>query len=192
MANDQTQSPVAEMIDSKSSVFERTDPDLRRGIDQALIDRQPPTYKAVYDTFNLRAHGVSFTAFYYYARRVRVAAALAELARTTLPEGASIHDLLPQVLSHRLLEAAIDEDASPRTLQRLADAYRVASQTHFAHRRLAAQLDDLKKKELAQENDQLLAVANQYIKARTNDLQAQAVAACPSPHAAPDGPTPPS
>jgi len=176
MTDHQAPTPDLEAIDSKSSIFDKTDPDLRRRIDQAIVDRQPPTYKAVFDQFDLAARGVSFTAFYYYARRIRVNAALLELARVALPDSASAHDLLPDVLSHRLLEAAIDEACSPGTIQRLADAYRVASQTHFARRRLAAQLDDLKRKESMKENNRLLAIGRQYIKAQDNEMRARALA----------------
>ena len=45
MTDQSPQTPVVTQIDSKSSIFEKTDPDLRRRIDQALADRQPPTYK---------------------------------------------------------------------------------------------------------------------------------------------------
>ena len=94
-------------IDSRSSVIERVGPVVRQKIDQALVDRQPATYKAVYEKFGLQVHGVSFTAFYYYARKVRTNAALVEMARLSLPDDQPVDKFLPEIVGQRFLEAAL-------------------------------------------------------------------------------------
>ena len=120
MSSEPSQAPHLTPIDSKSSIFEKVHPRIRHQIDQALVNRQPATYKGVWDKFNVQAYGVSYTAFYTYASRVRANAALIGLASVTLPEGTNVNDMLPELLGHRLFEAAIDEEASPGTLYRLA------------------------------------------------------------------------
>jgi hypothetical protein len=149
---------------SRSTVFEKLSPVFR--LDQALIDRQPPAYRAVYDQFDLGAHGISYTAFYNYARRVRTQSAILELAQHVSPDAPQSHEILPEILSQRLLGAALDEETSPRTLQRLADAYRIASATLFARRRLAAQLDDAKHNARNREADDLCPTARQIAQLR--------------------------
>jgi hypothetical protein len=149
-----------------SSLLEKLDPDLLRRLDQALVDRRPPTYRAVYDQFALHAKGISYTAFYYYARRVRINAAMIEIANLASHDGPPSHELLPDILAHRLLEASLDENASPRLLHRLADAYRIASATHFARRRLAAQLDDAKHNARTREADDICKTVRQLAQLR--------------------------
>ena len=174
MTDQSPQTPVLTQIDSKSSIFEKTDPDLRRRIDQALVDRQPSTYKAVYEQFDLQAHGISFTAFYYYATRVRANAALIGLAQVTLPEGTVAGDLLPELLGQRLLDASFDEETSAGTLCRLAHTYRIACEAYYARRRFAALFDDEKRKAVAKENDEFYDIANQFIKASKTQRLAEA------------------
>ncbi len=43
----------ATKVENNSSVFEETDPDLRRRINRAIVDRAPPTYKGVYAKFKV-------------------------------------------------------------------------------------------------------------------------------------------
>ena len=78
---------ILDKVDSKSSLFEKVPPDLRRQVNQALIDRDPHTYQGVFDKFNLAAFGVSFTAFYNYGKRIRLHAAWI----AALPKPRQIH-----------------------------------------------------------------------------------------------------
>src|SRR5439155_17357609 len=60
---------------SKSSIFEKLSPDLRAQVDQALINRDPASYKDVYARFRLGDFGVSTTSFNVYGRQIREPAA---------------------------------------------------------------------------------------------------------------------
>ncbi|HVP09637.1 MAG TPA: hypothetical protein VMV94_00430 [Phycisphaerae bacterium] len=169
MSDERSETPPLTQIDSKSSMFEKVHPNIRRQIDQALIDRQPATYKAVYDKFSLHAMGVSYTAFYCYASRLRANAAFIGLAQITLPEGAAVNNMLPELLGQRLFEAALDEETSAATLYRLAHTYRIANEAYYAKRRFTAQLEDQERRARAKENDDFLRMANQLIHAQANE-----------------------
>ncbi|HWL94965.1 MAG TPA: hypothetical protein VNT79_15705 [Phycisphaerae bacterium] len=127
--------PVYEDLESHSSMLEKVDPVTRAKIRRALVDRDPPTYRGVFQKFKPVLNGVSFTAFYYYARRIRMTAAVSDHARRNLPEGVQLNDLLPDLLARRLLEEVDNPGAAPRRIQRLVDAYRMVSQIHLARRR---------------------------------------------------------
>jgi hypothetical protein len=124
-----------EKQESNSSVFEKTTPDLRRAVNRALVDRDPPSYKGVYAKFKLAGRDVSFHAFYRYARRVRSQAAMFEMAEITASAGTDLAAMLPKVLAQRLLEVLAFEDVSPRHIQRLTEAYKTAVNTQVAIRR---------------------------------------------------------
>ncbi|MBN2563561.1 MAG: hypothetical protein JXQ75_21795 [Phycisphaerae bacterium] len=124
-----------EKQDSNSSVLDKTTSQLRREINKALVDRDPPTYKAVYAKFKLEKHGISYHAFYRYARRVRSAAAMFDMAEMTASAGTDLPAVLPKVLAQRLLEVLAFEDVSPRHIQRLADAYKTAVNAQVTIRR---------------------------------------------------------
>jgi len=149
---------------SKSSLFEKLDPNLRRKLDRAILNRDPPTYKAAYARFNLADLGVSFAAFYAYARRLRLNAALAESASLVVPDGRDRAALLPEIVADRLLEALLDDDASPAAIERLAYAYRVAHSAALAARRLDARLDDARRRAESSEIDALVNLMNKYVK----------------------------
>jgi hypothetical protein len=159
--------PHVTPIDSKSSMFAKTDPMLRRRIDRALVERQPATYKGVYEEFRLHSLGISFTAFYTYASRLRANAASMGLAEVALPEGAAVSEMLPELLGNRLFEAAMDEDATPGTLYRLALSYRIACEAFYARRRFAAEIED-EREEKSRRSAAKLEKEKQ--KARSNEL----------------------
>src|SRR5262245_11510146 len=91
-----------EKLFTQSSIFKKVPDDLRREIDHALITRDPDTYKGVYARFELEKHHVSFTAFYYYARRVRYQAALSDHALILAPPDDESSALNVRLLSGRL------------------------------------------------------------------------------------------
>ena len=100
-----------EQADSKSSIFQHADADLRRELIDALIKRKPYTYRAVFDHYELAGIGISFTAFYYWARRVRRTAALVEMSRTCGGDGEpDPFTTVSRVIAQRLLDASLDED----------------------------------------------------------------------------------
>lgn len=116
----------ANVADTRSSVFERLTADMLRRVNLSIIERDPPTFKAVHRRYQLETLGVGYHAFYRYARRLRAEAALFELAGLTAPPEADVPALLPRLLAQRLLETLAFEDASPRQIQRLTDAYRAS------------------------------------------------------------------
>lgn len=178
---------LLDKIETQSSVFDKTTPDLRRQINRAIVDHSPPTYRGIYEKFGLADLGISFHALYRYARRLRLHAAVIEIAELALPEGADPADSLPKLLAYRLMEAAIDEDSSPAALHRLAHSWRITADTRFVLGRHAAELENLKKKAIAKENDEFLAMTRQIIKLQNNEVRARA-AAIQNSAAPPDAP----
>ena len=138
MSSEPSKPGVFDKLETQSSLYQKLPPSLRRQVDRAIVDHDPPTYRAVFDKFKLAAHAVSFTAFYRYARRIRTNTALVELASLALPEGKSVDEFLPEIVGERFLEAALDEETSPQTLHRLAVTHRIAIQNHIACHHFAA------------------------------------------------------
>src|SRR5205085_1829220 len=101
---------VCHPLSSKSSLFTKLPRELRRQIDQAVIDRDPPAYKDVFATFNLAQFGVSFTAFYMYARRLRYQAALIDCAATAAPSEEVITDMAVRLLGTHMLKVMMDKE----------------------------------------------------------------------------------
>ena len=185
---DHTPKPAVAPVDSRSSLVEKLAPDLRRRLDDALVNRQPATYRDAYEQFKLQDHGVSYTAFYYYARRVRVKASLLEMARLTPDSGPHAHELLPEICAQRFLEASLDENASSRRLHRLAEIYRIASHTSLERRRLDFQIKRANLQDLEQLKREITSVMSESERIRRQRLEAEAArtAAPPRPPAEAD------
>ncbi|HVP13113.1 MAG TPA: hypothetical protein VMV94_18200 [Phycisphaerae bacterium] len=113
-------------LETNSSMFEKVPPGLRSKIDRALVDRSPPTYKGVFEQFKLAELGVSYHAFYRYARRVRSQASMFHLASLALPDDTTLHTAVPRLLAQQIVETLLYEEASPEHIQRLVNAYRNA------------------------------------------------------------------
>jgi hypothetical protein len=177
MSDQSKPAAVSDKIETQSSLYEKLTPDLRRQLDRAIADHEPATYQALFDKFELAGRGVSFAAFYRYARRVRTNVALAEFARLSLPEGAPADQFLPEVIGQRLLAAALDEETPAATLYRLAHAYRIAGEAYYARRRFAAVLDDEKQKARSKEIDELCQMAQQFGKMAKQHFEVKALAA---------------
>lgn len=168
---------------SRSTILEKIPADLRGDIDRAVVNRDPPTYRAVFEKFDLARRGVSLTAFYYYARRIRARAEwvhIAELAAEGRPEE-DVTEFLPRILAHRLFDAAIDESTSPRTLQRLADAWRVAAATRLALHRHTLVLEDARKRADKKDMQELCDIAKQYGRLVREDQRTQLARALEQP-----------
>ena len=145
--------PTIPNIESRSTLFEKLPPDLRRRLDQAIIDRDPPAYRDLHAKFDLTARKVSVTALYYYARRLRAQADILNLAQLALPGSPDLAESLPTLLAYRVLDAAIDEDVSPSTLHRLVDAWRIAANHRLALQRQTALLEDARRRAQAKNAD---------------------------------------
>lgn len=124
-----------EKSDSQSSLFKKADAALRAKLVEALIRKDPWTYHDCFQHFELDRLGISFTAFYYWARRVRRSAALIEMARSCDAEHNPV-ELVPRVLAFRLLDASLDDDAGLTALNRLTRIYQAASNVEIARRRM--------------------------------------------------------
>ncbi|MEE8171215.1 MAG: hypothetical protein V3T70_11775 [Phycisphaerae bacterium] len=164
----------APLVASRSSLFEKLPADFRRKLDQAVIDRDPPGYRALFNKFNLAARGVSHTAFSDSARRLRAHADLAHLAELVRPGDVNPADLIPFILAHRLLDASSDEATSPRTLHRLAETWRIVTSTRLNLERHAALLQNDDRKHRREETDVLCRLVRQYAQVVKNDLHATA------------------
>lgn len=132
-----SQKPV-KFRESRSTVLHRLARDKRLSVDRAIFRREPVTLLAVYDQFDLAGHGISLSAFYRYARRLRQYVALFELADLTDPGGAATSNALRTALAYRFLENVEDDRVSPDTLYRLARTQRLVASTDFSERRAEA------------------------------------------------------
>jgi len=135
--------PLTRLYETKSSVFEKVPPEHLRKVNRAIIDRDPPTYPAVYKRFDLRAHGVSFSAFFRYAHGLRLHAA----ACTFPPGGAADSDAYPDpfasivtMLTNRLIEALADPEPSFNAIHRMMNTLRVAMHLRASRDRLDSDL----------------------------------------------------
>lgn len=108
---------------NQSSIYQRLDPDLRKKIDRAIVERQPASLQACYDEFSLAERGVSRGAFYRYARRLRTQAELHHVADLVHPDDPDPRRYNHQLIQRRLLDMLVnDEDASPSNIHRLVNA----------------------------------------------------------------------
>ncbi|HKQ49495.1 MAG TPA: hypothetical protein VJZ71_15595 [Phycisphaerae bacterium] len=173
-------------MESRSSILTKIEPQLRRQIVQALINRQPPTFHDVFDFFKLDGHGVSYTAFYYWARKIKRFAALFEMSRT-LDEKEDCAGMLPRILASRVLDNSLDDQVDPAVLRRLMETYRVACSIEMAKKRLdlqKQQLDASRELDKAAGNKDILRLAR--LIARTKrDMDKDPAAPPPKPNQSP-------
>ena len=62
---------AAPEIAFRSTLYEKLPAELRRDLDAAIVNRDLPKYRDLYTTFDLARYGVSFSAVFRYARRLR-------------------------------------------------------------------------------------------------------------------------
>src|SRR5215468_2881682 len=99
---------------SKSTVLEKLPREVRAAVDRALVNRDPPTYRAIFQKFELNLFNISFSSFYAYGRRVRYEAALLDQAMAVAPSTHDAADIATRLLSMHLILLLQDEDPSPR------------------------------------------------------------------------------
>jgi hypothetical protein len=115
--------PPSSARGNQSSLYEKLDPDLRKKLDRAIAQRQPPTLQACYESHALAALGVSRAAFYRYARRVRQQAELHHVAELVHPGDSNPARYLPELIRRQLIEMLLhDEQAQPLAIHRLVTA----------------------------------------------------------------------
>lgn len=127
--------------DGRSTLFSKLTAEERAALDEALINRDPPTYKAVYEKFRLAEKQVSYTAYFCYARRIRHRAAIAQCTSDILKDAPDFDSILPGLIIPRLVDALMDEDSSPTQINRLVYSYVMASGLGFNRRRLEAKIE---------------------------------------------------
>ncbi|GMU35339.1 MAG: hypothetical protein AMXMBFR20_32110 [Planctomycetia bacterium] len=72
--------PLIQDREPPSSVEKKLPQEVRRKLDHALRTMNGATYQDIFDQFQLAVSGISFSAFYRYARRRRAVARIADLA----------------------------------------------------------------------------------------------------------------
>jgi len=130
-AQQKTDNPI------RNSILKKLSPSLRRQLDRSIADRDPPTYRETFALFQLAEQGISYSAFYRYARKVRLEIEFIHTAAIAFPDGRSIHAILPNLIAARLLEIINDPDNPPKSevILRLTRAHRAATQTLIAIQR---------------------------------------------------------
>ncbi|HKQ46571.1 MAG TPA: hypothetical protein VJZ71_00705 [Phycisphaerae bacterium] len=108
---------------NQSSVFARLDPDLRKKLDHAIVDRKPATLQACYDEFSLADLSVSRAAFYRYARKLRGQAELHHVAELVHPDDPDPRRYNHRLIQRRLLDLLLNhKDASAKQIHSLVNA----------------------------------------------------------------------
>ena len=130
---------------TRSSLFERLPPDLRRALDVAIAERVPPTFRAVWMQFELAKFGVSFTAFYRYARRLRDRVNLIEAAELAGEDDADIDAVLKKLAGRRALDLLLHSKGADclKEIAALVGANAQVAWLEVAKRRLALNHDRL-------------------------------------------------
>jgi hypothetical protein len=129
-------------LENRSSLCTRIEPALRKQIVEAVINHRPATYREVFSYYSLDRQGISFTAFYYWARKTKRVAATLEMTEAVENKEDSAA-ILPRILATRLLDTALDEELQPAKLKRLMDTYRMACTIELAKKRLDMQKEAL-------------------------------------------------
>ncbi len=105
-------------------------------LDRALVAGNPPTLSACYELFELKNLGISTDAFYRYARRFRSSLRALALARHGVADTDATETIIPRLVGQRMIHALMTDQFTPRTLLRLAEAYRMTAQVEHNRRRL--------------------------------------------------------
>lgn len=134
---------------NQSSLFDKLPPDLRHQLDLAIIHRIPPTFKDVWMQFELAKFGVSYSALYRYARRLRDRANLAEIADLAAENDGDTHESVQKLLSRRLVELLLHTGGADCTkeIAAITSALRKGVKTAVDLRRLS--LDEVRRVEEA-------------------------------------------
>lgn len=188
---------------NKSSLFEKLPPDLLHAVNVAIIERRPPTFRAVWMELELGKFGVSYTAFYRYARRLRDRVNLAEAAGLSAEDDPGVDAAIQKLADRRLLELLLNADSAelnPEIVALLSAHHRGAQldlhrrrldeHTRLAQARLEHDRDHLRlKSELLQSaRDGVLSLLDEAKKRRRPSLEEASpsrVAASGQPDSAP-------
>jgi hypothetical protein len=167
--------------DNTSSIHEKLDADTLSTLEHAVVNRTPPTFTACYEKFGLAESGLSYSAFYRYARRLRDAARLTHVAELKGEDAVSATAAIPHLVANQLVDALTVENPSSRTVARLASAYRHFVSAQVARRRLDfAEMDHKeteRSREIAEITDAYIRINKLKLADIQGDLALQQVAA---------------
>ncbi|HKQ50614.1 MAG TPA: hypothetical protein VJZ71_21265 [Phycisphaerae bacterium] len=179
--------PFSQQDNGRSSLFDKLPEELRRRLDLAILHRIPPTFKDVWMQFELSKFGVSYSALYRYARRLRDRLNMAEAVFLNDDDGADVDAAIQKLLSRRLLELLLHTGGAScaKEIAALTSAQRKGVRTTVDLRRLEHDGEYLRLKsealELARRSlESRLAHATPLRLACSNDLADGASAAAPA------------
>lgn len=138
---------------TQSSLFDKLPEELRRRLDLAIVHRIPPTFKDVWMQFELAKFGVSFSALYRYARRLRDRLNIAEALLLTDDDQPDIDAAIQKLLSRRVLELLLHTGGAScaQEIAALVSAGRKGAKTVHDVRRLELDREHLRLKSEALE-----------------------------------------
>ena len=124
---------------SRSSVFEKLSPDLRRAVDVAIIEHCPSSFQAIWMQFELGKFGVSFYSLYRYARRLRERVNLAEAAGLAAEDDPALDQAIEKLATRRLFQLLLETDGADlnKEITALLAAHSRSTKTKLQDRRLA-------------------------------------------------------
>lgn len=122
---------------AKSSLFRKLAPAQRNELDRAIIDRTPPTYRGLYDRFQLAALGMSFAALCRYAKRIRYVSTLGRVAEFTAMDPKKAEGLVAQLVGQHFLDLLLTPEPDHRKITRLANTYCRVNHVELRSRRVA-------------------------------------------------------
>ncbi len=112
-----------ETVSRRWSILDRLPPELLVCMEEQVLETRPREYKQIYESLLLAELGVTYSAFYRYARRLRSRAALQEAADFKPEHAHAAERELPRLYATRLVEALTLDHPSPLHLKRLAEGY---------------------------------------------------------------------
>ena len=171
--------------DNRSTLLEKLPRETLSNLESAIIHRTPPTFRACFEEFSLADHGISFSAFYRFARRLRDQARLTRLAEISETQPETALAAIPQLVANQLVDVLTTENPSSRTVARLANAYRHFITAQVARRRLDfAELDhkeNERTKELKDLTDSYIRINKLKLADIQGDLALMKVGRTPNP-----------
>ncbi len=164
--------PSRQWDNSRSSLFEKLPPELRRAVNVAIIEHCPASFKAIWMEFELGKYGVSFYSLYRYARRLRERVNLAEAAGLAAEDDPGLDVAIEKLAARRLFALLLDTDGAElnKEVTALLAAHSRALKTRLQDRRDAdrSRLDWAR---LEQDRDQLRLKAQLLQSARDGVLK---------------------
>jgi hypothetical protein len=112
-----------------SSLFSKLSYEQRRILDRAILNRQLPSCRALYEHHHLANLGISYHAFWRYARRLRKDACKNLMLDPTLADQIDLSAKLPDVIGAHFLQILLHDNPNPMDVTRMANTYHQA--LHF-------------------------------------------------------------